>query len=100
MLSGHIDLVSHDRISGWARDPDAPGCRVRLSVLVDGTPALRVDADTYRADLETAGIGDGAHGFDAAFVPPLAAGPHVITLCHDAGEPVLNSPLILWPRTD
>jgi O-antigen biosynthesis protein len=63
-LVGYVDLVSTEgKIMGWCWDPSAPERRIHLEILVDGEPVGRVVAGTYRPDLESAGIGDGNHGF-------------------------------------
>ncbi len=57
-LEGHLDLVRHDRIEGWARDPEMPTEPVALVVLVvlaNGAEIGRVVADRYRHDLASAG---------------------------------------------
>ncbi|MGU3341645.1 Hint domain-containing protein [Methylobacterium mesophilicum] len=71
-LLGHLDLCDGLRISGWAQDlahPDGPVC---LDIVVDGAVVALAYAETYRADLEAAGIGDGCHAFDLELPQPLA----------------------------
>ncbi|MDA8251141.1 MAG: hypothetical protein M0Z28_18485, partial [Rhodospirillales bacterium] len=66
-LTGSIDRVSRDGwVSGWCWYPDRPQERVALSILIDDAAVGHVVADTYRADLQQAGIGDGRHGFSYA----------------------------------
>jgi hypothetical protein len=47
---GHVDRVSHDRIAGWAADPDHPDRAVEVIIRLNGRP-VRVVADRHRADL-------------------------------------------------
>ena len=71
-LLGHLDLCDGLRVSGWAQDlahPDGPVC---LDIVVDGAVVAMACAETYRADLETVGIGDGCHAFDLELPEPLA----------------------------
>jgi glycosyltransferase involved in cell wall biosynthesis len=96
-LSGNVDGVTRDGfVSGWAWDPARPRHRVRLEILIDGAPVGSTTAATWRADLQQAGIGDGAHGF--AYVLPynLLASDAVLRVavrergrCRALGEPTL-----------
>jgi hypothetical protein len=63
-LAGNLEVVRHDRIGGWVRDPALPGTPVALVVLANGAEIGRVTADRYRSDLAAAGIGDGRHAFE------------------------------------
>jgi hypothetical protein len=72
MLQGHLENIQEDGlITGWCWDPDQPARRVRLTVLVDNEPISDLIADSFRSDLKSAGIGDGAHAF--AFLLPWSA---------------------------
>ena len=62
-LSGRLDTVDADRITGWARDVEAPERRVRLRVRDNGAILGEVLADMFRVDLLEAGIGDGCFAF-------------------------------------
>ena len=46
------------------RDTAAPELRLNLQILIDGAVVGQVAADRLRKDLEHAGIGSGAHGFE------------------------------------
>lgn len=78
-LRGHLDHCSIDEhgrltVRGWAQDlahPDGPVC---LDIVVDGVVAALTFAETYRPDLEQAGIGDGCHAFGLTLPEPLALG--------------------------
>ncbi|HET9019653.1 MAG TPA: hypothetical protein VFN46_08705, partial [Acetobacteraceae bacterium] len=66
-LTGSIDRISRDGwVSGWCWYPDRPDEHVALSILIDDVAVGQVVADTFRADLQQAGIGDGRHGFSYA----------------------------------
>lgn len=75
-LRGHVEMLAsgpgHRRIAGWAQDAAQPDRPVALDVLVDGRIVARLVANTYRADLERAGLGDGRAGF-ACDLPPIGA---------------------------
>jgi hypothetical protein len=62
-LLGQLDPVTRYLIEGWALEPGDPEARVALSILANGAEIGRVVADRRRPDLEAAGVGDGAHGF-------------------------------------
>ncbi len=98
-LEGHLDLVRHDRIEGWARDPERPDVPVALLVLADGAEIGRVVADRYRPDLVTAGIGDGCHAFELVVPGGLAAAwQHTIEVRRaDDWTMLTGSPVVLPP---
>jgi glycosyltransferase involved in cell wall biosynthesis len=71
-LQGHLDRVSRDGwVSGWCWYPERPDVHVELDVLVDDVRVGSVRAESYRPDLQQAGIGDGTHGF--AYALPYSA---------------------------
>jgi hypothetical protein len=67
-LRGHIDLVSDNCIAGWAQNIDAPEAPVCLDIYAGGRLMGQTLANTYREDLEQAGLGSGRHAFE--FTPP------------------------------
>lgn len=80
-LSGTLDRVSRDGwVSGWCWFPDRPDEHVELTVLIDGAPAGNVVADTFRPDLQQAGIGDGRHGFSFAIPYSVLANRGTLTV--------------------
>ena len=62
-INGYVDDVSHEDIRGWAFDPAQPDVAVTLVVSADDAVLARVVANSFRADLAAAGIGDGRHAF-------------------------------------
>ncbi len=98
-LEGHLDLVRHDRIDGWARDPARPEAPVGLVVLADGAEIGRVVADRYRHDLAAAGIGAGRHAFELVVPGGLAtAWQHTIEVCRaDDWTMLPGSAVVLQP---
>ncbi len=74
MLVGHVDVLQRLGIAGWAADTDQPDTRVELTILLNGQECARVKADRLRPDLQALGtFGDGCHGFEYSFEPPLSA---------------------------
>ena len=94
---GQLDLVNRERIAGWAQDNDEPERRLMLRILDNGTSLGELLADTYRADLKAAGIGDGCYAFSLTVPGGLA--PEIRHLVEvqrvDDGRALLGSPYIL-----
>jgi Hint domain len=63
-LRGFVDVAGPEIVAGWAQCEGAPDFPVRLDVLLDGTYLTSLLANRYRADLRTAGLGSGIHGFE------------------------------------
>jgi hypothetical protein len=98
-LRGHLDLVRHDRVDGWAFDPEHPDVGTTVVLVVNGAEVARVVADRYRTDLAKAGVGDGRHAFSFAVPGGLASDRMLrVELCH-AGDwgPLGGSPVMLAP---
>ena len=98
-LRGYLDTADGDRVAGWARNPDAPGERVVMRVVVDGAVLGEVVADDLRPDLQAAGEGDGRHGF--SFVIPGGVSlqtRHIVEVRRASDSQMLcNSPIVLEP---
>ena len=93
MLQGHLENIQEDGlITGWCWDPDQPATRAKLTVLVDNEPIGALIADSFRADLESAGIGDGAHAF-AFLLPWSAVARKSVTSVHVADPANNNRPV-------
>ena len=77
-LRGYIDLVSESCIAGWAQSVDHPEAPVCLDIYAGGRLIGQVLANTYREDLQRAGLGSGRHAF--TFTPPagLALRPDAV----------------------
>jgi glycosyltransferase involved in cell wall biosynthesis len=101
-LLGNIDFVQHDRVMGWAADPDQPGRVLRLEILVDDIVVAQVEANTYRSDIERAGIGDGHKGFDCRLTAPMTSTHRHIVLvrCLESGQNLGGSPKLLEPKVE
>lgn len=101
-LSGHLDGVEHDRIEGWAQDPDRPDAKVLIRIFDNGIPITDLPAALYREDLQAAGIGNGEHAFRLELPVPLARSQrHVIEARGaDDGRPLVGSPHVLEAEPD
>jgi hypothetical protein len=74
MLIGHVDLLQRIAVAGWAGDTDHPDAPVEVSILLSGQECARVLADRPRPDVQALGtFGEGRHGFEYTFEPPLSA---------------------------
>lgn len=62
-LQGCIDIITADRIDGWAQNPERPEIAVCLDVVIGSTVVEQILANRHRADLQHAGFGSGRHGF-------------------------------------
>ena len=71
-LIGFLDVCSRDRLVGWAARENRPDEVVTIAIFVDEHEVGQVRCDVPRKDLAEAGaFGDGVHGFNYAFDPPL-----------------------------
>ena len=94
LLQGSLDVATHRRITGWARDEADPDTPVSLVIHVDDAPVAQILAEDYRPDLVAAGFGSGRHGFDFQLVTPLPSGhEHRVTIVREEdGTPLPGSP--------
>ena len=90
-LRGAVNLVDRRRVAGWAQDTARPEEPVRLEILVGGVVVAAVLADRYREELRRAGVGNGAHGFEAALPPDCETG--ALEVRRAADRAVLDT----WP---
>jgi hypothetical protein len=72
-LRGYIDVLGENEVAGWAQSSGHPEAAVCLDIYVDGRPIGQVLANSYREDLERAGVGSGCHSF--RFTPPAGYAP-------------------------
>ena len=100
MLTGHIDGVQRDVISGWAADTLSPDASVEVTIFVDGEEIGRIVADRLRQDLRKLGdYGDGRHGFVFTLSEALSASEdHDIVVRFTAVDQVLGKFRILRHR--
>jgi hypothetical protein len=62
-MLGYVDYVAGGKISGWAFDPSQPKTRLTVEIIAGTKKIGDVVANSYRPDLQSAGIGDGFHAF-------------------------------------
>ncbi len=78
---GFVDEVEGLIVSGWVQASPASNEPVSVQIKCDGSVCAETIAAEYRADLASAGVGDGNHAFAIAFPSHLLDGhEHVITL--------------------
>jgi glycosyltransferase involved in cell wall biosynthesis len=63
-MHGHIDVVTRERIEGWAWDADTPNDAIIIRVYDNGIPIGDILADRFREDLQRIGLGNGRHAFE------------------------------------
>ncbi len=89
LTRGSLDSVTKARVEGWMQSLEAPDEPVLVQIMMHGIIVGEVRADRYRPDLETAGLGNGRHGF--VFEPPeeILLDPDGITVrcSHDSMRP-------------
>lgn len=73
-LYGVIDVVSPNRIAGWAIDRTDDRAALLIDVTREGRPVATVRADRIRKDLERGNVGTGRYGFNCEITPPLEPG--------------------------
>jgi len=90
--AGYIDKVERGVLYGWACLPKYPTRRCLVDVFVDGAFAGQSLANLRRDDLRSAGVGDGAHGFELDLRRADAETPRKIeAFVLDAGRMRLDS---------
>ena len=97
---GQVDIVTRERIAGWALDPEQRG-PAELVVLDNGRRIAVALANRFRADLADAGMADGRVSFDLTIpggLSPLAR--HVIQVkLARTGRDIPGSPRVLEAAT-
>jgi hypothetical protein len=90
---GALDLVSCEKIAGWAWDPHQPDRRLDVEISEGQTLLATITADRPRPDLRQAGKGDGRHGFLFPASAALRDGrPHTIRAMVVGADAELNGP--------
>lgn len=62
-FQGSLDIVSCERVIGWAADKDQPNAAIEVEIYDGEKLVMRATANEARPDLMSAGFGDGKHGF-------------------------------------
>lgn len=81
-LEGHVDRIDNGWVFGWALNSEMPNDPIEVEVYVDSKRHATAVANLYRPDLETAGKGNGHHGFEVALTERFRdEEPHRINIC-------------------
>jgi hypothetical protein len=72
-IIGFIDVIEPRKVSGWAWNPQAPGARLDVEVVLDGQVIAIARAERRRTDLAQANVGDGHYGFVALLDEDLSS---------------------------
>ncbi|GAB3900645.1 hypothetical protein GCM10028803_23880 [Larkinella knui] len=73
-FEGYLDKVECGSIRGWVWDRNKPNDPVLLEFYANGKVIGSTKADLYRADLKTAGKGNGNHGYTFTTPPSIKTG--------------------------
>ena len=80
-FDGFLEAVNNAEIVGWVWRKDDPGQTLEVEIFDGDTSLGKVRADVARADLQSAGIGDGQHGFRMEMPAEIRDGqPHRIAV--------------------
>jgi Hint domain len=77
-LRGYVDRVTAACVAGWAQNLDHPEAPVCLDIYAGGQLIGQVLANSYREDLQKAGMGSGRHSFEFTLPPELVVAPDEI----------------------
>jgi len=91
---GNVDIITHERIAGWAWNPNDPRETVTVEIYDGADLLMRIRADNFREDLRDAGVGTGRYGFEVpnpSALLPLARHQVVVRRASD-GVDLTGSP--------
>lgn len=95
-FEGSFDKLEVVSLGGWAWDKTKPNAAIKVEIYDGATLLATVTAEGFRADLQSAGKGDGKHAFNYALPPTLRDGQsHTISLKYSG----TNSDLPGSPKT-
>jgi GT2 family glycosyltransferase len=85
---GSLDGPVYGTVRGWAFDPESPNEPVSVELKLDGQPFETIVANSFRDDLEKAGMGDGRHSFSLPLPAAFLDGKMHVVDAHIAGTEV------------
>ena len=94
---GYIDKVTESGIQGWIMMPGEPSRRSTVVLKEQDRILARAIASQFRADLLSAGVGDGCYSFE--FEPPrsvLDGQEHMLDVMEEETGTHITKELILW----
>jgi hypothetical protein len=91
---GFHEASDCNSIKGWSWNVRRPNDPVRIELYDGDSLIATVSADLFRKDLQDAGKGNGAHGFEFPVPPALKDGrPHEIRVkVTDTGNGLIGTP--------
>lgn len=98
-LQGYIDRVTPSQIIGWVWDYNNRTKRINIELSCNENRVGMFLANQYRADIESAGIGDGYYGFSLELNEAILASSenYVRLRWAETGDDILGSPIVI-PR--
>jgi hypothetical protein len=80
-FEGSFDKLEIVSLGGWAWDKTQPNAAIKVEIYDGTTLLVTVTAEGFRADLQSAGKGDGKHAFNYALPQTLRDGQsHIISV--------------------
>jgi GT2 family glycosyltransferase len=94
---GNVDQITDTEVGGWIAVPDQPQHRCTVGLKKEGRILARAVASRFRADLLSAGIGDGCYAFSLQVPRSLLDGEvHPLEVVEEASGVALTEQPILW----
>ena len=92
MIVGRVDVLSNNKVFGWAFNPDNPGERLQIRISRGAGIVATGRADVFREDLPDSGVGDGRHAFEIELPPNITSlqGLVLVARSESAGETTLQ----------
>jgi len=102
-LQGNVEVLTSERVVGWAADLASPGRPVHVTVRVDGLAVITVIANQFSARIKNAGKGSGHHWFYISLPSRLMNGKacHVeVSIAESAGKVIIGKGTVNFTLVD
>lgn len=102
-FQGKVEVLTPERVSGWAVDLMAPYRPVHVSISVDGVIVATELANQFRARLQDAGKGSGNHLFDVALPTRLMNGKKAkveVSISESFGKAIIGGGTVSFSLVD
>jgi len=99
-IVGSIDRYHGTKLNGWAVDPDKPGARAEVEVLLDDKVIASGTTSYYREDVVNAGYGKGKTGYFIELAGKVRVGQTITARLKRTKEPLANTPFTLEPTPE
>jgi len=102
-FQGKVEVLTSERVCGWAADLAAPNYPVHVSISADGLTVVTCVANQFRARLQDAGKGSGHHWFDVALPTRLMNGKKSqieVSIVESGGKAIIGGGTVSFPLVD